>query len=93
MNNFNQNPDSKVKVECDVTIPKEQFDLLVTQANLELIQRVNRQIELLDQKKEAIDKINEYMRNGGLVNPELMDHQAVRDMLTDIRDTLQGNVK
>ena len=81
---------SKVKVECDVTIPKEQFDLLVTQANLELIQRVNRQIDLLDQKTEAIQKINEYLANGGLFNPELMDPQAVRDMLLEVRDILAG---
>lgn len=84
---------SKVKVECDVTIPKEQFDLLVTQANIELIQRVNRQIDLLDQKTEAIQKINEYLTNGGLVNPELMDPEAVRNMLIDIRDTLAGTIK
>ena len=79
-----------VKVECDVTIPKEQFDLLVTQANLELIQRVNRQIDLLEEKTEAIQKINEYLANGGLFNPELMDPQAVRDMLLEVRDILAG---
>ena len=79
-----------VKVECDVTIPKEQFDLLVAKANIELIQRVNRQIDLLEQKTEAINKINEYLTNGGLVNPELMDPQAVRDMLLDIRNMLAG---
>lgn len=37
--------------------------------------------------------INEYLRQGGLFNSELMDPQAVRDMLIDIRDTIQGNVK
>jgi hypothetical protein len=31
-----------------VPIPKEQFDMLVTKANIELIQRVNRMIELLE---------------------------------------------
>lgn len=77
----------------DVSIPKEQFDLLIAKANIELLQRVNRQIELLDQKTETIHKINEYLRQGGLFNPELMDPEAVRNMLIDIRDTIQGNVK
>ena len=79
-----------VKVECDVTIPKEQLDLLIAKANIELIQRVNRQIDLLEQKTEAINKINEYLTNGGLVNPELMDPEAVRNMLLDIRNMLAG---
>jgi len=25
-------------------------------------------------KEEIVEKINEYLSNGGLVNPELMDH-------------------
>ena len=91
MNNFNQNPDSKVDVECDVTIPKEQFDLLIAKANIELIQRVNRQIDLLEQKTEAIQKINEYLSAGGLFNPELMDPEAVRNMLIEVRDMLVGS--
>jgi hypothetical protein len=31
-----------------VTIPKEQFDMWVTKANIELLQRVNHMIELLE---------------------------------------------
>jgi hypothetical protein len=33
-----------------VAIPKEQFDLLVTKANIELLQRVNHMIELLEKQ-------------------------------------------
>ena len=35
-------------MEEEVIIPKEQFDLLLAKANLELLQRVNRLIELLE---------------------------------------------
>ena len=42
------------------------------------------QIEL-DQKTETIHKINEYLRHGGLFNPELMDPEAVRNMLLEVR--------
>jgi hypothetical protein len=31
-----------------VTITKDQFDLMVTKANIELLQRVNHMIELLE---------------------------------------------
>lgn len=46
--------------------------------------KVNMQIEL-DQKTETIHKINEYLRHGGLFNPEQMDPEAVRDMLLEVR--------
>ena len=42
------------------------------------------QIEL-DQKTETIHKINEYLRHGGLFNPELMDPEAVRNMLLEVK--------
>lgn len=35
-------------------------------------------------------RINEYLSAGGLFNPELMEHEKVRDLLMDIRDYLQG---
>jgi hypothetical protein len=35
-------------------------------------------------------RITEYLCAGGLVNPELMDHKAVRDLLVDIRDALRA---
>jgi hypothetical protein len=31
------------------------------------------------------ERITEYLTNGGLFNPELMDHNAVRDLLMDAR--------
>ena len=36
----------------EVTIPKEQFELLLIKANMELLQRVNRLVELLEQEIE-----------------------------------------
>jgi hypothetical protein len=38
--------------------------------------------------KEILDRIQNYLENGGLFNPDLMDHQAVRDLILDIRDYL-----
>ena len=77
----------------NTSIPKDQIDLLLTKANIELIQRVDKQILLLDQKREAIEKINEYLTAGGLVNPELMDPQKVRDLLVEVRDIIAGTRK
>jgi hypothetical protein len=34
------------------------------------------------------DKITEYLSAGGLFNPELMDHDAVRDLLMKCRNEL-----
>ena len=31
------------------------------------------------------ERITEYLEKGGLFNPELMEHQAVRDLLMDCR--------
>ena len=42
-----------------------------------------------NQKLELYDKITEYLALGGLVNPELMDHQKVRDLMMEIRDYLR----
>lgn len=33
-------------------------------------------------------RIQNYLANGGLFNPELMEHDKVRDLLIDIRDFL-----
>ena len=35
-----------------------------------------------------IDKITEYLSNGGYFNPELMEHDKVRDLLMDVREQL-----
>ncbi len=33
-------------------------------------------------------RITEYLSTGGLFNPELMDHEKVRDLLMDCREEL-----
>ena len=37
---------------------------------------------------DLADKITEYLANGGLFNPELMDHGAVRDLLIECKEAL-----
>lgn len=37
-----------------------------------------------------VERITDYLGNGGLFNPELMEHDKVRDLLMDIRDALNG---
>lgn len=34
------------------------------------------------------ERINNYLGNGGLFNPELMEHDKVRDLLIDCRDEI-----
>jgi hypothetical protein len=41
-----------------------------------------------EQTKELIDRITAYLFNGGLFNPELANHNAVRDLLIDCREVL-----
>jgi hypothetical protein len=38
--------------------------------------------------KDVRERITEYLSNGGLFNPELMDHAKVRDLLIDFRDRI-----
>ena len=38
--------------------------------------------------KELSDRITEYLTKGGLCNPELMEHNKVRDLLIEIREYL-----
>lgn len=38
--------------------------------------------------KHAIQTITEYLSNGGLFNPEMMDHDRVRNLLMECRDSL-----
>lgn len=33
-----------------------------------------------------IERINDYLSTGGLFNPEMADHNKVRDLLIEIRD-------
>ena len=38
--------------------------------------------------RELSDRITEYLSNGGLFNPELANHLAVRDLLMECREVL-----
>jgi hypothetical protein len=40
---------------------------------------------MVDNKQELISRINEYLSTGGLFNPELAQHDKVRDLLIDVR--------
>lgn len=35
-----------------------------------------------------VERINDYVGNGGLFNPEMMEHAKVRDLLLDCREAL-----
>lgn len=37
---------------------------------------------------ELIARIQNYLGNGGLINPEAMEHEKVRDLMVDLRDHL-----
>lgn len=39
-------------------------------------------------KKEILDRIQNYLENGGLFNPEAMEHDKVRDMILEVREYL-----
>lgn len=39
---------------------------------------------------DLISRINNYLQSGGFFNPEMMEHEKVRDLLMDIRTHLQG---
>jgi len=38
--------------------------------------------------RELSQRITDYLRGGGLFNPEMANHEAVRDLLIDCRDAL-----
>lgn len=40
-------------------------------------------------ENQLVTEINNYLASGGLFNPELADHNAVRDLLIRARDQLQ----
>lgn len=37
----------------------------------------------------VIERINNYLSSGGLFNPELMEHDKVRDILIDCRNEIE----
>lgn len=41
-----------------------------------------------DQRDRLIDRITGYLASGGLFNPELANHDAVRELLIETRDYL-----
>jgi hypothetical protein len=38
--------------------------------------------------RELVNRITEYLSLGGFFNPELMDHEKVRDLLIECRNAL-----
>jgi heterodisulfide reductase subunit C len=38
--------------------------------------------------KDCVNRIRNYLASGGLFNPELMEHEKVRDLLVDCRDEI-----
>jgi hypothetical protein len=42
--------------------------------------------------KELSDRITAYLFDGGLVNPELANHLAVRDLLMECREVLNESI-
>jgi hypothetical protein len=40
------------------------------------------------ENERLIERITDYLHTGGLFNPELMDHDLVRDLLIDCRTAL-----
>lgn len=40
--------------------------------------------------KDTIEKIDNYLKMGGLFNPELMEHHKVSDLLLECRDKLEN---
>jgi hypothetical protein len=45
-------------------------------------------LKMNERIKELSDRITEYLSNGGLFNPELANHLAVRDLLMECREVL-----
>jgi hypothetical protein len=41
-----------------------------------------------EQRQQLIKRITEYLVHGGLFNPELANHLAVRDLLMECREVL-----
>lgn len=41
-----------------------------------------------EREQNLIDRITEYLLTGGLFNPELANHDAVRDLLIECREFL-----
>jgi hypothetical protein len=42
--------------------------------------------------KMLLERIKSYLSSGGLFNPEMMEHDKVRDLIVDVRDYLDGQI-
>ncbi len=38
---------------------------------------------------DALERVKDYLGSGGLFNPELMEHEKVRDLIMDCREEIQ----
>lgn len=45
----------------------------------------------MSEKEILLSRILQYLMVGGLFNPELMEHEKVRDLIMDIRDYLRDS--
>ena len=45
------------------------------------IESYQSQLRTEDSAAELVERISEYLQLGGLINPELMEHDKVRDLL------------
>ena len=43
---------------------------------------------MTEKQQELIQRITEYLSSGGLFNPELMNNDAVRDLIIDLSEFL-----
>jgi len=55
---------------------------------MQCVSTVTRKIPMTDKAKELVVRITDYLLMGGLYNPELADHHAVRDLLIKCREVL-----
>lgn len=39
---------------------------------------------------DVLNRVNEYLELGGLLNPELANHASVRDLIIDLRDEISN---
>ena len=48
----------------------------------------SRAAEVMERLKQSLETVKCYLGNGGLFNPEYMEHEKVRDMVMDMRDRI-----
>ena len=61
---------------------------IMDQIRLEQIDQLDKAIQSYNAMIPLRERINEYLSAGGLFNPEMMEHEKVRDMLIEIRDAI-----